>query len=180
MAAREVVIAGFGGQGVLSMGMLLTHAGMHEGHQVSWMPSYGPEQRGGTANCCVVISSEPVASPVVTDPELCVVMNLPSLKKFEDRVRPGGTLLVNSSLIPEPPDREDITVYLLPANQLAESIGDPRTANMVMLGALVESSAIVSLESISWSLREVLPEKKHHLIAVNERALELGASRVRS
>jgi len=127
---RDVIMAGFGGQGILLIGKMLAYAGMHEGKQVSWLPSYGPEMRGGTCNCTVVVSDKPVGSPVIRSPRAVLAMNLPSLEKFEADIRPGGLLLINSSLIDRGSKRDDLTVIKVPANQLAADLGNPRGANM--------------------------------------------------
>ncbi len=132
---NDVIMAGFGGQGVLLIGKMLAYAGMHEGKEVSWLPSYGPEMRGGTANCTVVISDRPVGSPVIRSPRAVLAMNLPSLDKFEPDVRPGGLLLINTSLIARKSTRDDVTIIDVPANEIANELGNPRGANMVALGA---------------------------------------------
>lgn len=173
---EEVIMAGFGGQGVMSMGQLLAYAGMIEDKEVSWLPSYGPEMRGGTANCSVIVSDDAVASPVVTDATAAIIMNRPSLGKFEGSVIPGGALFINSSLVDERCDREDIDVYYIPANEVADEIGNSRIANMVMLGAYIKKTEIVSADSVLESLKEVLGPSKAHLIPVNEKALKRGAT----
>ncbi len=136
---ERIIIAGFGGQGVMAMGQLLTYAGMIEGKHVSWLPSYGPEMRGGTANCSVIVSSEPVGSPVVVNSTTAIVMNKPSLDKFEPSVNKGGRLFINSSLIEQKSKRDDIEVYYISANEIADELGNMRVANMVMLGAYFRS-----------------------------------------
>lgn len=177
---EELIIAGFGGQGVMSMGQLLTYAGMLENKAVSWMPSYGPEMRGGTANCTVVISDEEeIGSPVITEPTTAIVMNLPSLEKFEGAVRSGGLLLYNSSLINKEPTRKDIEVYGIPGNDVADKLGNPRIANMVVLGAFIKKTGIVSLDSLLDSLKKVLPERRHNLIPLNEKALREGGKYIK-
>ncbi|MGI6343880.1 MAG: 2-oxoacid:acceptor oxidoreductase family protein [Bacillota bacterium] len=176
---HEIILAGFGGQGVMLMGQILTYAGMIEDKHVSWMPSYGPEMRGGTANCTVVISDEPVGSPLVTTPEIVVAMNLPSLDKFEDSVRPGGVLVYNSSLIQRRPRRDDITIVAVPGNEIAMELGNDRVANMVVLGALLAQTGVVSTEAVHQALRKALPERRHNLLPLNERALQRGAEVVR-
>lgn len=173
--AQEVIISGFGGQGVMSMGQLLTYAGMLEGKNVSWLPSYGPEMRGGTANCSVIITDEMVGSPIVTEATAVIAMNLPSLEKFERSVLPGGVLIVNSSLIDSKVKREDIDVCYIPANEIADELGNSRVANMVMLGAYLGKTKAVSSDSIIESLRKVLGPSKEHLIPVNQQALKRGA-----
>ncbi len=171
---NEILIAGFGGQGVMLMGQILAHAGMEQDLHVSWMPSYGPEQRGGTANCGVVISEDPVGSPVVTEPTECVVMNLPSLEKFESSVRPSGHLFVNSSLCDQEVKRDDIQVVTIPVTEEADRLGNARVANMIMLGALASCLPNLPFDAIKASLRAVLPERHHQLIPINEKALERG------
>lgn len=175
---EEMIIAGFGGQGVMSMGQLVAYAGMVEGKGVSWLPSYGPEQRGGTANCAVVISDEPVGSPVVTRPSTAIVLNNPSFDKFESRVRAGGVLIINTSLVARTSERKDITIIEVNATEMANELGNSRIANMILLGAFLEYSKIVSTESIIESLKKVLSADKHHLIELNKRALNKGASLV--
>jgi 2-oxoglutarate ferredoxin oxidoreductase subunit gamma len=177
---HKIIMAGFGGQGVMSMGQLLTYAGMMEGKNVSWFPSYGPEMRGGTANCSVVISEEPVASPVVTEATTVMALNLPSLDKFEQSVVSGGSLLINSSLISKQAKREDIKAYYIPANEIAEELGNTRVANIVILGAFIELTKIVSVESIIESLRKVLGSSKEKLIPINKQALERGAQYIKN
>jgi 2-oxoglutarate ferredoxin oxidoreductase subunit gamma len=173
---EEIIIAGFGGQGVMSMGQLIAYAGMLEGKGVSWLPSYGPEQRGGTANCAVVVSDEPVGSPLVTNPSTAIVLNNPSFEKFEPLVRPGGILLINSSLVTRASNRSDIEVIELTASDMAADLGNTKVANMILLGAFIKLTRVVSCESIIESLKKVLSEEKHHLIEVNKQALNKGIS----
>lgn len=175
---EQVLFAGFGGQGVLLAGQVLAYAGMREGKNVSWLPSYGPEMRGGTANCNVVISSEEVASPVVTEADFAVIMNRPSLEMFEQTVRPGGWLILNSDLIEVEPTRTDINIAKIAANTLAEQAGSARAANMVVLGAYQQCSGLVPRETILSALEGIMGEGKKHLIPMNEQALELGAQAV--
>lgn len=171
---ERIIIAGFGGQGVMAMGQLLTYAGMIEDKQVSWLPSYGPEMRGGTANCSVIISSEDVGSPVVIDSNTAIVMNKPSLDKFEDSVLKGGKLFINSSLIDDKAERDDIEVYYIPANDIADELGNIRVANMVMLGAYLESANTVEVESILKAFTKVFGEDKKHLLPINKKAIKKG------
>lgn len=173
---EELVIAGFGGQGVLSMGQLLAYAGMLEDKNVAWIPSYGPEMRGGTANCGVTISDSEISSPLVTEPSTAIIMNLPSLSKFEPTVKPGGLLLINSSLVDQKAQRTDVKVYEIPANEMAAELGNDRVANIVMLGAFLELTKVVTIDSIIESLKKVLPERRHNLIPLNREALEKGAA----
>jgi 2-oxoglutarate ferredoxin oxidoreductase subunit gamma len=176
---EQNIFAGFGGQGVLLMGQLLAYAGMLEDKEVSWLPSYGPEMRGGTANCSVVVSDSPVASPIVTMATTVVAMNRPSLDKFEDSVLPDGKLFINSSIIDKKSDRGDVEVYYVPCNEIAEELGNPRVANMVMLGAYIEKTKCVDFESVLQALLYKLGEKKAHLIPLNREALNKGAASVR-
>ena len=176
---EQNIFAGFGGQGVLLMGKLLAEAGMFEGKEVSWLPSYGPEMRGGTANCAVVISDKPVASPVVTMATSVVAMNRPSLEKFENSLLPGGKLFINSSIIDVKCDRKDVDVYYVPCNAIADELGNPKVGNMVMLGAYIEKTKCVDFETVLKALLETLGEKKAHLITLNRKALEAGAASVR-
>jgi 2-oxoglutarate ferredoxin oxidoreductase subunit gamma len=172
---QEIILAGFGGQGVMSMGQLLAYAGMYEDKHVSWIPSYGPEMRGGTANCAVTISDAPISSPLVSEPNTLIVLNRPSLDKFEKDVQTGGLLLMNSSLIDVGPTREDLQVFRIPADDLAnERFGNSRVANMIILGVFLELTQAVSLESVEKALKKVLPEHRHSLIPLNRQALELG------
>ena len=176
---EQNIFAGFGGQGVLLMGQLLAYAGMLEDKEVSWLPSYGPEMRGGTANCSVVVSDSPVASPIVTMATTVVAMNRPSLDKFEDSVLPDGKLFINSSIIDKKSDRGDVEVYYVTCNEIAEELGNPRVANMVMLGAYIEKTKCVDFESVLQALLYKLGEKKAHLIPLNREALNKGAASVR-
>jgi 2-oxoglutarate ferredoxin oxidoreductase subunit gamma len=172
----EVIFAGFGGQGVLFAGQVLAFAAMDAGHDVTWMPSYGPEMRGGTANCTVVIADEEIGSPTIKHPKAAVVMNLPSLDKFEPLVAPGGVLIVNSSLVNRDPIRTDITWVMVPAQEIAESIGPRRLLNMVMLGALVDKLPILPVNDIKESLASHLPERHKKLLPSNMAALDKGAA----
>ncbi|MFV9510764.1 2-oxoacid:acceptor oxidoreductase family protein [Tepidibacillus sp. LV47] len=175
---HEIIIAGFGGQGVMSMGQLLAYAAMIEDKNVSWLPSYGPEQRGGTANVSVIISDEPVGSPVITHPTTAIVLNKPSFEKFEPLVIPGGILIVNSSLIDIQSKRTDITIIEVKASELANEMGEPKVANSIILGAFLEISKAVRPESVLESLKKVLPERRYHLIPLNKEALKRGAQLV--
>lgn len=176
---KQVLIAGFGGQGIMSMGQLLAYSGMLEGKEVAWIPSYGPEMRGGTANCSVSIADAPISSPLVTEPDILIAMNRPSLEKLEPQVRSGGTVLVNSSLVDCPVKRKDLKTYYLPVNEEAEVLGEPRVANMVMLGALLQLEPVVRTTAVMESLKKVLSPSKHHLLPLNAQALEAGASCLR-
>jgi 2-oxoglutarate ferredoxin oxidoreductase subunit gamma len=176
---NDVIMAGFGGQGILLIGKMLAYAGMHAGKEVSWLPSYGPEMRGGTCNCTVVISDTPVGSPVIRSPRAVVAMNLPSLEKFEPDIREGGLLLINSSLINRGAERSDLIVIEVPANEIASELGNPRGANMVALGAYLGATEAVSLDEVIEVVRETFAAKPA-VIDVNIEALrrgfELGAA----
>ncbi|MFN2302430.1 MAG: 2-oxoacid:acceptor oxidoreductase family protein [Anaerolineales bacterium] len=172
---QEVIVSGFGGQGVLFIGQLLAYTGMDEGKEVTWIPSYGPEMRGGTANCTVVISDEEIGSPFVKNPTAVIAMNLPSLDKYEPLVEPGGVLVVNSSMVNRKVVREDITVVNIPGNDIAEEIGSGRSANMVMLGALLGNMNLLSLEAIEKALEVHMPERHKKFLAANKEALHEGA-----
>ena len=176
---KEIVIAGFGGQGVLLIGQLLAYAGMYEGKNVSWLPSYGPEMRGGTANCSVVVSDEPVASPVINKCDCVIAMNRPSLDKFEQNVLPGGKLFINSSIIDRKAERDDIQVVYCDANGIAESVGNPKGANVAILGALMEKAPVVSNEILGEAIRIELGEKKAKFLEGNMKALEAGEAAAR-
>ncbi|GHU79924.1 2-oxoglutarate ferredoxin oxidoreductase subunit gamma [Clostridia bacterium] len=175
---KRILIAGFGGQGVLLMGQLLSKAGMHENLEVCWMPSYGPEMRGGEANCGVVLADEPIGSPLVTEPDVAILMNRPSMDKFEPTVAAGGTILYNSSLIDREPERKDVKVFAVPVNDIAVKIGNARTANMVMLGAFNALTNLLPMESLLDALRETLGAGKDHLIPINQQAMAAGAEAV--
>jgi len=180
MLNEKVICAGFGGQGIMLMGQLMTYAGMLEGKQVSWLPSYGPEMRGGTANCNVMISERPIGSPVINDDATCaIVMNLPSLDKFEVNVIKDGLLLVNSSLIEKKTSRSDVKAYYVPANEIAMELGNPRAANMVMLGAYLELTKAVTPEMVIEALKKTFGPAKANLIPLNQQALQKGADAVK-
>lgn len=170
---HEIIMAGFGGQGVMLMGQLLTYAGMIEHKQVSWIPSYGPEMRGGTANCSVIIADEAIGAPIVSEPNLVIAMNLPSLDKFEPLLLPGGILVINSSLIERGASRPDITSYRIPANDIAAELGNTKTANMVMLGAIIGAAQVVSADAVLKAFAKMFA-KKPELLAINESAIRRG------
>ncbi|WIV13320.1 2-oxoacid:acceptor oxidoreductase family protein [Proteiniborus sp. MB09-C3] len=176
---ERLIIAGFGGQGVMSMGQLLTYSGMVEDKNVSWLPSYGPEMRGGTANCNVIVSTGLIGSPIVTEASTAIIMNKPSLDKFEKDVAKGGNILINSSLIDKKTSREDVNAYYVPANDIANELGDSRIANMVMLGAYLELTKAVKIDSIIEAFKKVFGESKSHLIPLNQQALDKGAEAIR-
>ncbi|MDD2481399.1 MAG: 2-oxoacid:acceptor oxidoreductase family protein [Lutispora sp.] len=172
---HQIIMAGFGGQGVMSMGKILVEAGLKEGKNVSWLPSYGPEMRGGTANCSVIISEEPVGAPTVTEATAAIVMNRPSLDKFEKDVIPGGDLLINSSLIDKKATRDDINVYYVPANEIANDMGSGKIANMVMLGAYLKITGAAKEDTIMEYIAEVFSGKKASVVPLNKEALKRGA-----
>ncbi len=171
---HELLIAGFGGQGVLSMGMTLAYAGMVEKKEISWMPSYGPEMRGGTANCIVIVSDKQISSPIITTFDTVIALNQPSLDKFEMAVRPGGKLIYDSTNIITTPTRTDIEVLPIAASDEAVRMKNTKIMNMIVLGSFLEVAPIVPLESVVQALREVLPERHHHLLPLNEQALRRG------
>ena len=176
---QEIIMAGFGGQGVMSMGMILAYAGLVEDKEVSWMPSYGPEMRGGTANCTVIVSDKRIASPVTATPDTVIVMNLPSLDKFAPMVKPGGLLIVNSSLIEKECDRSDITIVKVPCNEIAMELGSAKVANMVALGAYLQATGILSIEAVVNAMKKKVFPDKPQLIPINEAALNRGAELVK-
>lgn len=169
----EIILAGFGGQGVLLIGKLLAYVGMKAGHEVTWMPAYGPEMRGGTCNCTVVLSDRPIGSPISKSPHGLIALNLPSLDKFEDTVRPGGVVVVNSSLINRLPQRSDLTVVAVPANEIAIECGSAKAANMVALGAYLGASGVADQEQVKAIIAESFAGKPA-LVAVNHAALSRG------
>ncbi len=171
---EEIIFAGFGGQGVLFAGQLLAYTALEEGKHVTWIPSYGPEMRGGTANCTVVVSDEPIGSPVCMHPSIAVVFNNPSLEKYEPLVKPGGLLVVNQSLMVTPPARTDLEIVLIPATEAATEMGQVRVANMILFGALLARQPIVRVETVLAVLQDKLGARKAHLHQVNKAALERG------
>ena len=171
---KEIVISGFGGQGGLAIGKNLAEAGMAEGLNVTWAPSYGPEMRGGTANCSVCISDDPIGSPLVLNPDVLVVMNQPSLDKFEHSVQPGGLVIVDSTLVPRIPDMPGVTVCAVPATALAEEAGLKGLANVILVGKLFAETRFCSEETIRAAVAAVVPARKKDKLAGNLRALELG------
>lgn len=171
---QGVIMSGFGGQGVVKAGILLAYAGMIDGKHVTFFPAYGAEMRGGTANCSVVISSDEVTSPVVPRPDTVIIMNQPSLTRFESTVKPGGLVLINSSLVSQDPKRKDVTVVKIPANDIAEKIGTIKIANMVMVGAYIKKTNAVKLDSVINSLSKVFTRAKKDILKKNEEALKQG------
>ncbi len=174
MIDERIIIAGFGGQGVMMIGKLLAHSGMMENRNVSWLPSYGPEMRGGTANCHVIISDDIIGAPIVTEASCVIAMNLPSLDKFESRVRAGGHLLINSSLICRPCSRKDLQALMIPVNDIANQQGSLKVANVVMLGAYIALSDVVKKETILQTIEDILGKSKRHLLDINVNALNKG------
>jgi len=171
---NQILIAGFGGQGVLFAGKFLANKGLIEDKQVSWLPSYGPEMRGGTANCSVIVGDEPVGSPIVNKPTTLVAMNLPSLRKYENDVVPGGLILVDSTLIAAKVERTDVRVCYVPATKLANDAGFSTLANMILMGKLLKESDDMSFEHTEDALKKVIPARKMNLLDVNLKALETG------
>ena len=171
---NQLIIAGFGGQGVLLMGQLLAYSGMLRGKEVSWLPSYGPEMRGGSANCHVVIADEPVGSPRVEEATAVIAMNYPSMKLFEKTLVPGGLLLYNSSLIEKAPERTDIRAIAVPCNDIANELGNSRVANMAMLGAFIGATDMFDADTLVEALRHKLGMAKEKLIPLNRQAIETG------
>lgn len=171
---KEIIIAGFGGQGVLSMGKILAYAGLLEGKEVTWMPAYGPEQRGGTANVTVILSDQRISSPMLQAYDIAVVLNQPSMDKFESRVKPGGVLIYDSNGMTRKPSRTDISVYRIDATDKANELGAQKTFNMIILGGLLKIDPMVSIEQVMLSLKKSLPERHHKLLPANEEAMKVG------
>jgi Pyruvate:ferredoxin oxidoreductase and related 2-oxoacid:ferredoxin oxidoreductases, gamma subunit len=171
MAAHKLIIAGFGGQGVMLIGQMIAYAGMLEGKEVTWMPSYGPEMRGGTANCTVIVSDKKISSPVVTEATAAAVLNLPSLSKFESMVKPGGQLFVNTSLIKEEPVRRDLDICRIDANEIAAGLHNDKVSNMVILGAIINKTAVVKQDSIEKVMEKLFTGNKAKLLPLNKEAL---------
>ena len=169
----KMFLAGSGGQGTLAIGQMIAKAAMDEGKEVTWLPSYGPEMRGGTANCTVVVSDRPIACPLINEADVLVVMNLPSLKRFESMVVPGGLLLYNSSLIPEKPVRTDLRTVEVPADEKARELGSGKAANIVMLGAILRETGVVSPDSIRTQMVKMFSGRKEKYLAMNQAAFDL-------
>ena len=174
MKTTQILIAGFGGQGVLFAGKFLAYKGLVQNKQVSWLPSYGPEMRGGTANCSVIISDTPVGSPIITNPDVLIAMNLPSLQKFVDAVVPGGKIIIDSTLIDAKVDRTDVEVFYVPATQMAKDAGFSTLANMVLAGKVLKETDCVSYDGNKETLEAFIPAKKANLIDINCQALQTG------
>jgi len=179
MTRRDIIVAGFGGQGIALTGQLIAAAATSEGRNAVWTPAHGPEMRGGESNCTVVVADAPIGSPVVARPDTAIVMDRPSLAKLQGEVSAGGLMMINSSLVASRPRRKNLRVHQVPANHLAEELGDTRVANIVMLGAFIEVDHLVSPESVKRALRQLLPERRHQMLALNERALERGMRYIR-
>ncbi len=175
MSTTQMLIAGFGGQGILFTGKFLAYKGLVEGKEVSWLPSYGPEMRGGTASCSVILSDEPVGSPIVSTPDVLVAMNLPSLDKYEDTVAPGGIIIVDSTLIERKVNRDDVTVYYVPATKLASDNEMPTLANMIIAGKLLKATDGFTEEGVEAALKKVISAKRADMLDVNKKAMQIGA-----
>ena len=175
MSTKQMLLSGFGGQGILFAGKFLAYKGLTDGKQVSWLPSYGPEMRGGTASCSVIISDEAVGSPIISNPDILVAMNLPSLDKFEKSVVSGGIILADSTLIERKVDRDDVTVYYIPATRLASENGFPTLANMILMGKLLEVLGGFNAEDVKATLSKVISAKRADMLETNLKALKLGA-----
>lgn len=174
MNTIQILIAGFGGQGVLFAGKVLAYQGLTEGKNVSWLPSYGPEMRGGTANCSVILSDSPVGSPIVSNPDVLFAMNLPSLDKYENECVSGAKLFIDSTLIGRKIERDDVDAFYIPATALANEIGAPTLANMIMVGKMIKETGIVNLEDVEKGLKKVIPAKKADMLGLNMKAIETG------
>ena len=174
MKTEEIIISGFGGQGVLSMGKILAYSALMEGKEVTWMPAYGPEQRGGTANVTVIISDERISSPILSTYDTAIILNQPSMAKFESKVKPGGTIIYDGYGISQPPTRKDIHVYRINAMDAANEMNNAKAFNMIVLGGLLKIKPMVTLDSVLRGLKKTLPERHHHLIPMNEEAIKKG------
>lgn len=170
----QLLIAGFGGQGVLFAGKFIAYKGLQEGRELSWLPSYGPEMRGGTANCSVILSDDPVGSPIVSHPDVLIAMNLPSLDKYEDAVVPGGMIFVDSTLIERKVKRTDVKVFYIPSTALAQSIGAPTLANMIMVGKFIRESGAVEYENLEAALKKIVSARHADLFDINLKAINCG------
>ena len=171
---KEIIISGFGGQGVLSMGNVLAYSGLMEDKEVTWMPAYGPEQRGGTANVTVIVSDERISSPILSKYDIAIVLNQPSLEKFEPKIKPGGILIYDGFGIINPPTRKDITVYRIDAMDKAAEMKNGKVFNMIVLGGLLKIAPVVSTNGVEKALKKTLPERHHSLIPLNMQAIEEG------
>ena len=171
---QEIVIAGFGGQGVLSMGKILAYSGIMEDKEVSWFPAYGPEQRGGTANVTVILSDDRISSPVLNSYDIAIILNQPSLEKFEKMVKPGGSLIFDTYGIKHPPTRKDINIYKIEAMDASMKMDNTQVFNMIVMGGLLKISPMVKLENVILGLKKTLPERHHRLLPMNEKAIKKG------
>ena len=171
---QEIIIAGFGGQGVLSMGKILAYSGLMEDKEVTWMPAYGPEQRGGTANVTVIVSDDRISSPILSQYDTAIILNQPSLAKFENKVKPGGILIFDPNGMTRVPERKDINVYRIPATDTAAALGQSKTFNMFVLGGLLKVDPVVELDKVMLGLKKSLPERHHKLLPANEAAMLKG------
>ncbi len=171
---KQILIAGFGGQGILFSGKFLAYEGLLEDKEVSWLPSYGPEMRGGTANCSIILSDEPIGSPIVLNPDILIAMNLPSLDKYENETAAGGQIYVDSSLIDKKVERDDVETFYIPATQLANENNLSGLANMIMIGHLIKHSAVIPYENVKATMEKIVPAKKANLLELNLKAIELG------
>ena len=171
---HEILLAGFGGQGILFSGKFLAYDGLLEDREVSWLPSYGPEMRGGTCNCSIILSDSKIGSPIVSNPNVLVAMNLPSLDKFEDSAVPGAKIFVDSSLIDRKVERDDVDVYYIPATKLASDENLPGLANMIMIGHVIAKAGVMPYENVETTMKKLVPAKKQNLIELNIKAVELG------
>ena len=176
---EEIIIAGFGGQGVLSMGKILAYSGIMQDKEVSWMPSYGPEMRGGTANVTVILSDEKISSPYLKVFDTAIILNQQSMDKFQESVKPGGVLLYDPNGVTVHPTRSDIAIYQIEGNKLASEMGNTKISNMIVLGAFLKIKPIVKLENVIEGLKKSLPERYHHLIPLNKEAITLGMEKLR-
>ena len=175
MSTVQYLFSGFGGQGILFAGKFMAYKGLIEEKQVSWLPSYGPEMRGGTASCGVIIGDEPVGSPIVTTPDVLIAMNLPSLDKYESTVAPGGVIFVDSTLVERPVKRTDVTVYAIPATKMASDNGRPTLANMIIIGKILKVMGQFEREQIEATLKKVISAKRADMLEINFKAMQLGA-----
>ncbi|MDD3034033.1 MAG: 2-oxoacid:acceptor oxidoreductase family protein [Bacteroidales bacterium] len=175
---EEIIIAGFGGQGVLSMGKILAYSGIMQGQQVTWMPSYGPEMRGGTANVTVILSDSKISSPLLSKFDTAIILNQQSMDKFEDSVKPGGIMIYDPNGITRKPVRKDIKIYSINAVDISNELGNSKAYNMVVLGAFLSKKPIVSMDNVIKGLKKSIPERHHHLIPMNEQAIKVGMEKI--
>lgn len=180
MTTHRIIVSGFGGQGVMGIGQLLTYAGMFDGLNVSWLPSYGPEMRGGAANCSVILSDEPIGAPNISTSTAAIVLNRPSLDKFEKTLKEGGDLFVNTSLINTKPERTDINVHNIAANELAQEFGSPKVMNMIIIGAFNEVMKVVSHESLKKAVEKLYGKKGEKILKMDYEALKFGGEHART